>query len=117
GLGRDVISGGDGADAFIFATMDDAGNGKQRDTITDFTRGRDLIELSSIDANSRKALDQSFNFIGGAAFSGRPAESRYEWFNTAGAGIVSGDVNGDGIADFSIRLIGVQALSADDFAL
>jgi hypothetical protein len=30
---------------------------------------------------------------------------------------VSGDTNGDGVADFTIRLVGVTSLSAGDFML
>jgi hypothetical protein len=40
---------------------------------------------------------------------------RYEVKN--GDAYVSGDVNGDGVADFSIRVVGVTVLGAPDFML
>jgi 23S rRNA (adenine2030-N6)-methyltransferase len=82
--------------------------------ITDFTPAQgDLIDLSGIDANALPGGDQEFAFIGTAAFSGTPGELR----DDAGGGttLVSGDVNGDGTADFAIRLAGDHTLAAGNF--
>ena len=99
GTGEDILSGGSGADRFVFEVASDSGVGKgNRDRILDFTRGSDLIDLSAIDANSAAAGNQSFSFIGNSAFHNVAGELRYA------NGILSGDINGDGVADFQIQI-------------
>jgi hypothetical protein len=68
--------------------------------------------LSAIDANSKTSKDDPFNFIGSGAFSGKAGELRYD-----GAGHLLGDVNGDGIADFSLALTVTGILDASDLVL
>lgn len=110
GGGYDRLTGGSGADRFMFDTLASASTG--RTTITDFGFG-DKIDLSGIDAVSGGA-DNAFAFIGNAAFHGIAGELRY----SAGSGgqIVQGDVNGDGIADFSILLV-TGSIQQDYFIL
>jgi serralysin len=93
----------------FLATADSPGAG--RDTISDFVRGQDRIRLSGIDAKSGVLLDQAFTFIGAAVFTNVAGQLNFR------AGIISGDVNGDGVADFQINLIGATALAAADFYL
>jgi len=70
GTGRDVLAGGAGADVFAFATAAESGVGATRaDHILDFVSGSDAIDLSSIDADASLAGNQSFSFIGAAAFT------------------------------------------------
>jgi hypothetical protein len=84
-----------------------------RDTITDFSG--DLIDLHLIDANANLAGAQAFNFIGANAFSGAAGELRAA---PSGANtLVSGDVTGDQLADFSVLLAGPHTLGATDFIL
>lgn len=112
GTGKDRLSGGSGADVFIYKNVVDTGKiSATRDTITDFARGIDDIDLQAIDANSTRTGNQSFTFIGGATFSGTAGQLRFA------NGIVFGDVNGDRIADFTIAVNGVNALAAGDFVL
>jgi serralysin len=85
--------------------------GSTVDTIKDFHRGSDHIDLRSIDANTKVASDQAFTFIGKAGFHGKAGELRFA------DGIVSGDVNGDRTADFKIKVVGLFALSKGDFYL
>ena len=59
--------------------------------------------------------NEAFAFIGTAAFSHTAGELRYE--EVSGFTYVYGDTNGDGIADFMIRLDGLHALSSGDFVL
>jgi hypothetical protein len=75
----------------------------------------DKIDVSAIDANSGVAGNQAFAFISAAAFSGAAGELR----SVVGAmnTTVSGDVNGDKVADFSILVKGVVTLQAGDFTL
>lgn len=113
GAGHDVLQGGAGADTFNFAA-DYPGNGGF-DIITDFSRAEgDRIRLHSIDANSTNAvINDSFDFIGGGAFTNAAGQLRYSVVD--GNAIVEGDTNGDGVADFSIKLMGLTELYSTDF--
>lgn len=99
GVGPDTMFGGTGADGFIFTSAAAAGLGRVRDSIRDFTSGEDYVNLASIDANTRFAGDQAFDFIGARAFTGA-GQLRHA------GGILEGDVDGDGVADFQISLTG-----------
>ena len=111
GAGADQLSGGAGADRFVFARPSDTGNGATRDVVLDFASGVDKIDLSAMDAQSTVAGNQAFAYIGGAAFGDHAGELRFA------GGLLQGDVNGDGSADFSIRLDGVTRLAALDLIL
>lgn len=112
GTGIDYLNGGTGADTFDFNAIGEAGIGSGRDVITDFHRSEfDVIDLSTIDADTTWSGNQGFTYIGSSAFSGEAGELTFR------AGVLSGDVNGDGYADFQIRAYGVSNLRADDFFL
>jgi Ca2+-binding RTX toxin-like protein len=114
GTGRDVTSGGAGNDVFAFADGDFGGATRATaDRITDFVSGQDKIDLSAVDANTLVGGDQGFSFVGTAAFSHTAGELHYE--QISGSTYVSGDTNGDGIADFMIKLDGLHALTGTDF--
>ncbi len=117
GGGADVLTGGGGADTFLYASLlDSTVAASGRDTITDFSSAAgDKIDLHLLDAMSNIAGDQAFTFIGTNAFSGAAGELRYaaSGSNT----VISGDVNGDAKADFSILLSGSHSLSGSDFIL
>lgn len=112
GAGDDLLRGGKGADRFIFRTAAEADG----DRIADFSAGQgDLIHLAAIDAVAGLAGNQSFDFIGRAAFSGTAGELR---FGLAGGQTrVQGDIDGDGQADFRITLSGSQSLTEEMFVL
>jgi Ca2+-binding RTX toxin-like protein len=111
--GRDVFTGGLGADVFLF-TVAAQSNGSFVDTITDFTAGSDRIDLSGIDADTSLAGDQSFTFIGTAAFSAA-GQLRFE---REGADMrLLADVNGDGLADFALTLADEASITASSFLL
>lgn len=117
GLGADVLTGGSGADRFIFtSTKDSTVAASGRDTIKDFYRSQgDLIDVSRIDANTKKSGGQAFSFIDKDVFSGKAGELRYE---KSGSGtLVTGDVNGDKKADFSIFVDHLITFKASDFIL
>ena len=86
-----------------------------RDVITDFTHLSDKMDLSTIDASTKKAGNQAFKFIGAVAFHHIAGELHYT--KSAGKTIVEGDTNGDGKADFHIELTGLKALASGDFVL
>jgi Ca2+-binding RTX toxin-like protein len=116
GAGRDIMTGGTGKDMFIYKAISETGKlSTTRDTITDFTHASDKLHLSALDANSTLAGNQAFKFLGKGAFSGHAGELH---FAVSGANtIVSGDTNGDKVADFHIQLNGNVALTAVDFVL
>lgn len=118
GAGRDTMTGGAGNDVFLFKAVSEIGSTPStRDVITDFTKGQDKIDLSSIDANSRLSGDQAFTFLANDNQSFTKKAGELAWHTESGRTIVQGDVNGDGIHDFEIQLTGQIQLGASDFIL
>ena len=112
GIGADRLYGGNGADDFVFNDGETGKGSSARDIIYDFIKGIDDLELSLIDANSKKSGDQKFDF------GGTSAGRNDVWYKKSGSDtIVYGDTNCDGKADFEIELRGVSSLSAGDFIL
>lgn len=115
--GADRLTGLGGADNFVFDAIDLIGVTAAKCTvISDFSSAqKDRILLSDIDANTKVAGDQAFAFIGSAAFSRQAGELRYD---VAGSlTTIMADRNGDGVADFWIKLEGAPEISATDFVL
>lgn len=113
GEGADTLTGGAGADTFDFNAVSESA-GAARDTVQDFgTGGNDRIDLSTIDANTGLAGNQTFVFVGAAGFTGAGGEIRFATNGTDG--FVLGDVDGNGVADLNILLQGVTAIAAADF--
>lgn len=114
GAGRDTLDGSADTDmdTFVFREMQDSANGARRDVVRNFVSTVDKIDLSQLDANSATAGDQAFTF--GGSF----ADNNAVWFTVRGSGIVfSADVNGDAVADFSIRIDTATSLVASDIIL
>jgi Ca2+-binding RTX toxin-like protein len=113
--GQDIIGGDAGADRFVYAATTDSAVGATADRILDFNSSQgDKIDLHLIDAKTTVAGDQAFTFITGA-FTGVAGQ-----LHAIGSGadtLVEGDVNGDGTADFQIKLSGLPTLVAGDFIL
>jgi Ca2+-binding RTX toxin-like protein len=117
GAGRDFLYGGMGSDTFRFGDGDFGGStATTADRIVGFSQSDgDRIDLHLVDAVTAAAGDQDFHFLGTAAFSHTAGELRYE---EIGANTyVSGDTNGDGAADFMIRIDGLHSLTSGDFVL
>lgn len=121
GTGLDTLIGGTGIDRFAFDDGDFSSKTPTgADTIVDFTPG-DKIDLSLVDAVSTATAydqpgDQSFVFINHNRFhiqSGR--ELRYDV--VGGNTYIYGSTNGDTLADFCIKLLGVHTLAASDFVM
>jgi hypothetical protein len=99
--GADVLTGGPGNDRFVF---DSAANA-DGDLITDWGAG-DFVDLSGIDANALLEGKQGFLLIDARAFSRTAGELRF--YNDGTNSFISGDVNGDGVADFTITVKGIH---------
>lgn len=115
GLGKDMLTGKGGADNFTFASAVEAGIGKACDTITDFQSGKDRIDLSAI------IPDNVFDLIGKRAFQSIAGELRAFMDDRRGTAkdttYVQGDIDGDAVTDFQIKLTGLHMLQDADFVL
>lgn len=113
GAGKDYLWGGAGSDRFVYNSVSES-TANNRDIIYDFQSGADKIDLRAIDAASTLSGNQAFHFIGDDGFSGSAGELRAAY--TSGYTVISGDVNGDGVADFAIKLQGLsEHLGSGDF--
>lgn len=119
GLGQDRLTGGLGADIFKFMAIEETGAATAfRDIIMDFNASQgDRIDLAAIDADITALGDQAFaTLTEGGKFSGSFANPGELYFDQA-AHALYGNVDFDGAADFSVKLLGVGTLSADAFIL
>lgn len=115
GAGADRLYGGAHADRFVFKALSESA-GATFDTIFDFLPSeQDRIDLSAIDASSAASGNQTFSFVGTAAFKGVAGELRYE--KLASDTFIYADVNGDKIADLKIHLDDAVTLTKDYFIL
>ena len=104
GAGNDIMTGGNGADLFAFTEIGGS------DRIMDFNRGAgDKVNLAAIDAVTGGA-DNAFSWIGAGAFSGVAGQLRA--YSSGGNFFVAGDVDGNGVADFTIQT-NILMLQAD----
>ena len=106
GAGKDSLTGGAGKDVFLYAELTDSAVGADRDVITDFADGEDVIQLDGAGGKS---------FIGSSAFTGSAGQVRVA--TTAGQTIIELDSNGDRVADLQIELTGAYQLDKTDFIL
>ena len=110
GAGEDLLIGNGGADSFVFARPGDSRT-KTPDEIRGFRRGEDVIDISGMDANPKRAGDQAFDFIGKATFTETAGEARFA------KGKLALDIDGDGAPDVAILVEGLARLGASDFIL
>jgi len=116
-LGVDRLTGHGGNDIFRWSAVNESGVGAgARDVVTDFVRAHaDLLDVSGIDADATTSGNQTFNFLGAAAFT---AAGQLRFFHGgAGNTIVELNVNADLAADMQFELTGVITLLFGDFLL
>ena len=115
GRGADFLVGGTGADTFVFTAVADS-SPFASDLIFDFSTAQgDKISLTAIDANSATGANEAFTVV--TAFSHVAGQLVIATPDASGYYHVSGDVNGDGVADFVIAVNATTTLSASDIFL
>ncbi len=114
GKGADKLIGGAGEDVFYFGYLSES-TMESRDTIDDFVRSDDIIDISDIDSRSDVSGNNSAIFIGESDFSGVSGQLRYVKTNTDT--YIYLDVDGDETSDFSIRLLWSMDLNSQYFDL
>jgi Ca2+-binding RTX toxin-like protein len=116
GLGQDSLTGGTGRDAFAFDDQETSASKSRADYIVDFSRRQgDRIDLSAMDANTRKRGDQKFSFLGDDKSFGKAGEVRFE--KTKGATYVYLNTDNDRAAEAVIKLKGALELQKSWFVL
>lgn len=108
GTGKDIVLGGPGADEFVYNSAAHIGFGSARDVITGFVHGTDHINL--------RALNTNFNADGGLT-GGGIASFYYSAPAGATAGLLIGDADGNGVADWTLEFTGAPVVTASDFYL
>lgn len=109
GTGNDTMTGGTGNDTFIVlqesVISSELGGTLEIDRITDLTRSeRDVLDLSAIDANMDIAGDQAFTLVTG--FSMQAGQMTLAYTAASNTTTLRLDVDGDGKADYQMRLDG-----------
>lgn len=105
GAGVDYLHGGSGSDRFVFEHGSDSSAAGSWDRISDFTQGKDKIDLSAL-LGRDFAWGAKSSMADGVSFS-----------NGGSSTFVHADLNGDGIADFKVELQNTRGLELreDDF--
>jgi Ca2+-binding RTX toxin-like protein len=111
GLQSDYLSGGKGADVFVFGPLGNSWRARAHDVIADFELGVDTIELTQIYDDHDWSGNPRFEFIGSDVFSGEILQLRYNNSH------LSGDVDGDGKADFVIEITNGALLTEADLLI
>ncbi len=113
GTGKDVLTGGAGSDIFDFNALAETGlTSSTWDIITDFVRGADKIDLSTLDANTATTTNDAFSSVIGSTAA----------FNAAGqlkvsGGVLYGNTDADSAAEFAIQIVGLNSATTADFIL
>jgi Ca2+-binding RTX toxin-like protein len=117
GLGQDTLIGGPGGDLFWwYSTAETAVTAAAADVVLDFNFAEgDRIHLGGIDANVYAEGNQTFTFIGTAAFSGTPGEVNY--YHAGGDTYIQMQTGMSADVEGVIRLAGIHDPQASWFYL
>ncbi len=114
GLGRDFLVGGGGKDRFDFNSITES-TVANRDRISGFnSAATDRIDLSTIDAKTGGTANDTFAFVGTAAFT---ALGQVRAYFSGGDTVVDMNTTGTTAPDMRIVISGNVALDALDFVL
>lgn len=118
---RNVLSGGDGDDCFVFNGLDDAsGDVAEADQIVDFEPG-DRIDVSRIEASDDDGSRHSLEFLGEISSDIQELLDigklgfRFEETDDGEHTVIYGRTGSTELNDFIVDLIGRHDLSAEDF--
>lgn len=119
GGGADILDGGfDGyTDVFIYGSVSES-TALAMDTIRNFSSasfGADQIDLHAVRIDAAGGYGGQFEFLGREAFTSTARQVRYA--NVAGNTLVYADVDGNGVADMTIKLLGTHTLTSSSFVL
>ncbi len=112
--GADQLWGGEGNDIFLYTHSSDSRDRAGIDTIQDFTRGQDKIDLSELDANRGASGDQAFVITNGAPGAG---ELSIHFDANTGNTVINANVDHEAAPELTIVLAGEHHLTASDFIL
>ena len=109
GVGVDTLTGGDGADTFMFESLTEMGTATRRDVITDFQTSVDKIDLWRL-------TSETLTSKGTSAFDATN-QIRWSFYGTGASAyaVVQGNLSGDLLPEFEIKLNGVTSLTDSDF--
>ena len=118
GSDLDRLFGGAGSDVFLFRAMTDFSSLGvfAAEKLSDFTQGSDLIDLSSIDADTTQGFDQAFVFVGPGAITG---SGQISVSNNGSASTVTvcTDFGANPAGVVILTVSGTAILGASDFVL
>ena len=118
GGGLDTVAGLAGLDRFIFRPQALGPAASNATTLTDFSRAAgEQLDLSLIDAIAGGITNDAFSFlpVAGAPFTNVAGQLR--WEDLGAQRLIQGDVNGDSVADLTIRLAAAGPVDATWFVL
>jgi len=111
--GADALTGGNGSDRFVYKLAGDsaavagAWSAASGDSITDFVRGSDKIDVSGVALTNGGIMLQ---------WSGNAPSAFGLWTGTSsGASYVYADTDGDGVANMAIKVNGTGAFAPNSF--
>ena len=116
---QDAATGGAGGDVFTYYSLADSGlTSATMDIIRDFVHLGDRIDVSAIDAMASTAGNNTFSFVGTAAFSG---EGQIRAAQSGGHTVLQFNTSDTGGSDMSLLLLNfnyaAHPLAAADFVL
>ncbi len=114
GLGKDTATGGGGRDLHAFHSVQDSPAGTNRDIMKDFAPGQDVLDVSSLDADSTLPGQQSFRWVGKAVLTGA---AQLGYHVAGGNTVVRASTDADAAAEVETALSGVKTLAPADFRL